>query len=170
MKDKETKSFINKDAFEPNSKIVDSQEFFKNIDERLEPYIQKWQLKETYFGEEVNIPGHTNSRFEPVKYFEVIKKENEAFSEYGERDNEICLTLMAQWPGYDWECEVNLFIRGKDVLNPKSKKISAEIIKTGGASMSVEWNNQLITRFTEGDWFFTRNVDKVWIDDMRVYS
>ena len=163
---RETKSSINVDAF-PNSEFLDSGRFSKGIDSRLEKYLHGWQLHETYFGDTVNIPGHTDSKFEPVRYFEVVKKEGEAFSEYGERDNEICLTLFAHWPGYDHECEVNLFIRGEDVKNKSSNKVSAEIIKTGGAPMTVKWNGNKVTDFQERDWFFIRSVDKVWIDDMR---
>ena len=166
---RETKSCLNIDAF-PNSKVLDFDRFSKEIDSRLDKYLKGWQLHETYFGDTVNIPGHTNSQFEPIRYFEVVKKEDEAFSEYGERDNEICLTLLAHWPGFDHECEVNLFIRGKDVLNKNSNKVSAEIIRAGGAPMTVKWNGEEVTDFQVREWIFVRTVDKVWIDDMRIIN
>ena len=159
-------SYINKDAF-PDSKLVNFKDFKSKIDPRLEKYLEKWQLHETYFGDSVDIPGHKGSSFEPVRYFEVVKKEGEEFSEFGERDNEICLTLLAHWAGYDHECEVNLFIRGTDVLNKKSNKVSAEIIKTGGAPMTVKWDGKKITNFEVMDWIFLKKIDKIWIDDMR---
>ena len=75
------------------------------------------------------------------------------------------MSLWAGWAGYDHEVEINLFIMGKDVLS-KSKKVSAEILKTGGAKMSLMWNKKLVTNFEKQEWFYTIAVDKVWIDDM----
>ena len=48
-----------------------------------------------------------------------------------------------------------------------TNKVSAEIIKTGGAPMTIKWNGEEITNFQIREWIFLRTVDKVWIDDRR---
>jgi len=108
-------------------------DFENKVDNRIKPFLNDWQLKTIYEGTTVNIPGHSNSSFDPVKYFQVIKKPGESFYREDERDNEIGLTVWAHWSGYDHECEVNLFIAGKGVLDKQNYKISAEILKTGGS-------------------------------------
>ena len=124
-------------------------EFETKVDDRIKPFLKNWQLKTIYEGTTVDIPGHSNSSFDPVKYFQVVKKPGEPFYREDQRDNEIGLTLCAHWPGYDHECEVNLFIAGKGVLDKQNYKISAEILKAGDAKMNLYFNNKLITNFTE---------------------
>lgn len=144
-------------------------EFQQKVDERMKSFLTGWQLKTIYEGTSVDIPGHSNSSFDPVKYFQVVKKPGEPFYREDQRDNEIGLTLWAHWPGYDHECEVNLFIQGKGVLDKKNFKISAEILKTGGAEMKLYHNNKLVTDFKEKRWTGTIVKDKVWIPDMKQF-
>ncbi len=162
----ENETHLNKDAF-PKSTFLSFKDFEAKIDPRLQDYLKDWQLEEKYFGDDVFIPGHTDSKFEPIRYFKVIKGEKDAFGEHGHRDTEMCLTLFAHWPGFDHECEVNLFIRNTDVLDETVNKVSAEIIKTGGAPMTVKWRGKKVTDFKVQEWIFQRTVDKIWIDDMR---
>lgn len=144
-------------------------EFEDKIDERIKPFLKDWQLKTIYEGTSVDIPGHSNSRFDPIKYFQVIKKPGEPFYREDQRDNEISVTLWAHWPGYDHECEVNLFIQGKGVMDKNNYKISAEILKTGGANMKLYFKNKLVTDFKEKAWFSSIAKDKIWIDDMKLF-
>ena len=74
--------------------------------------------------------------------------------------------MWAHWPGYDHECEVNLFIRGKDVLSNNGYKVSAEILKAGGADMELYYDDKLVTTFKKKVWLGDKILDKVWIDDM----
>ena len=141
------------------------EEIESRMDERLEPYLQGWMLREIYRNKVVEIPGHTDSKFEPIRYFKVVKKPGESFYSKEQLDNEICLTLWAHWPGYDHECELNLFITGKDVLDG-TNKVAAEILKVGGAKMELYWHNILVTNFEKHGFFSTESLDKVWIDDL----
>ena len=144
-------------------------DFENKVDDRIKPFLKDWQLKTIYEGTTVDIPGHSNSSFDPVKYFQVVKKPGESFYREDERDNEIGLTLWAHWPGYDHECEVNLFIAGKGVLDRNNYRINAEILKAGGATMKLYFKNKLITDFTQKSWFRLVPKDKVWINDMKPF-
>ena len=136
---------------------------FDGIDSRLKPYLTDWKLVENYKGKIVEIPGDWNSEFYPVKYFHVVKEKGDVNS--GEAENEIGLTLEGGWRGYDSEVIVNLLIRSKDVLND-TNKVSAEILKAGGASMKLYWRDTLVTDFRNNGWF--RNpLDKVWIKNLK---
>jgi len=138
-------------------------EEFKDIDPRLLKYLTNWKLIENYKGKVVEIPGDWNSEFYPVKYFHVVKDKGDVNS--GEAENEIGLTLEGGWRGYDSEVIVNLLIRGKDVLND-TNRVSAEILKSGGASMKLYWNDGIITDFREKGWF-RKPINKVWIDNLK---
>ena len=138
---------------------------YSQIDTRLDPFKADWSMVEYYKGKEVNIPGDWNSSFHPAKFFQVIKKPGDP--NYSEAENEIGLTIWGGWKGYDHEVEINLFIRGKDVLSGK-KHVSAEILKCGGAQMKVFHKGALITDFTETDWWIKKKVDKVWVDRLSV--
>lgn len=135
----------------------------ERVDVRLQSYLDNWQLNTIYEGTPVNIPGHSNSRIDVIKYFQVIKRPGDPFYREDERDNEIGMTLWAWWPGYDHEVEINIFISGKAVLNGKIK-VHAEILKCGGASMELFHNDQFITNFTKKEWFSLNPVDKVWTE------
>lgn len=139
-------------------------EDFKNIDIRLKKYLTNWKLVENYKGKTVEIPGDWDSEFYPTKYFSVIKEEGEPNYDPTEAENEIGLTLEAGWVGFDSEVIVNLLIRGTDVLN-KVDKVSAEILKSGGATMKLYHKDKLITDFKTDGWF-PRTLDKVWIEKL----
>ena len=153
------------------NKIPNSDE----IDLRMIQFLDlnKWQLKTIYESNIVDIPGHPGSAVELVKYYQVVKKPGDPFFRKDERDNEIGCTLWFGWPGYDHECEVNLYISGPDLLSGKNR-IRAEILKAGGAKMKLYFDGILLTNFTKES--FKKNwwdktmkieVDKVWIDDLR---
>ena len=155
-----------------NTKKWDYQRDFADVvtktsDDRMTPYLNGWSLWEHY-DKDTHIPNQDDptAQFEPVRYFKVIKKHGELNYREDERDNEICLTLFAHWRGYDHECEVNLFITGPAVKSGKGGKVSAEILKVGGAPMRVMWNGKTVTDFQENEWFYTKSIDKDWIDDM----
>jgi len=143
---------------------------YHNIDERLKPFLQGWKLIEEYRNQTVYMPGTWNSEIFPFRYFEVIKKPNDPNYHEDESENEKCLCLWAGWRGYDDECEIVLWIYGKSVADTTQKKVSAEIFKTGGAKMKLFYKDKLVTDFTKRTLFTTRNLDKVWIEDMnRIY-
>jgi hypothetical protein len=140
-----------------------------SIDDRLKQFTYGWFLHTIYMGESVKIPGHSNSDFSIIKYFQVVKKPGDPFYSDDERDNEIGMTIWAWWPGYDHEVEVNLFIRGKDVLSG-ANKVSAEVLKCGSAKMELFHNNQLITNFTKKYWFLPKSSDKIWVDEIATHK
>ncbi len=113
--------------------------------------MHSWKLVQKYKNETVVIPGHPGSDVELVKYFQVVKKPGEPFYSENQEDNEIGLTLWFGWPGYDHEVEVNLFIRGKDVTGSRNV-VSAEILKCGGAPMSVSYRGKVLTDFKKNTW------------------
>jgi len=137
---------------------------FNKIDPRLKKYLKGWQLVEIYKDKVVKIPGDWDSEFYPTKYFSVVKEENEPNYDPTEAENEIGLTLEGGWKGYDSEVIVNLLIRGTDVLNGV-RKVSAEILKAGGASMTLYHDNKLVTNFKSKGWF-NKPLDKVWIENL----
>jgi len=155
--------------------------YYADIDSRLQPFLKDWKVNEFYKEKTVTIPGTWNAEIFPVKYFEVIKELGESNYDPSGAENEIGLTLWAGWKeydnsgAYDHEIEINLFIIGKDVTDEKDYKISAEIIKAGGADMKVFFKEKLVTDFTiqqqKKVWWMIEiiksNVDKVWIHDMR---
>lgn len=130
--------------------------------------LKKWKLYSVYKDKRVDIPGFPGSSFHLVKYFQVVKRPGEPFYNESQEENEIGLTLWAGWPGYDHEVEINLFIRGKDVLNGavNTTKVSAEILKAGSAHMVLTFDKKIVTAFKQKTWFGTKKLDKVWIDDM----
>lgn len=145
---------------------IDDDTKFHGIDERLKPFLQGWKLIEEYRNQTVQIPGTWNSEIFPFRYFEVIKKPGDLNYREDESENEKCLCLWAGWRGYDDECEIVLWIRGKAVTDINQKKVSAEIFKTGGAKMKLFYKDKLVTNFIKPGWFNPTNLDKVWIEDM----
>ncbi len=137
---------------------------FNNIDRRLKKYLTDWKLVENYKGKIVEIPGDWDSKFYPTKYFSVIKEEGEPNYDPTEAENEIGLTLEGGWEGYDTEIIVNLLIIGIDVLD-KVDKVSAEILKSGGAEMKLFHKDKLITNFKSKGWF-PCSMDKIWIENL----
>ena len=133
------------------------------IDSRMIPYLHNWKVIEIYKNKTVTIPNDWNSTCDVVKYFQVVKRDNDPNA--GEEENEIGATIWLGWRGYDHEVEINLFIRGKDVLS-HTRHVSAEILKAGGASMQVYHKSRLITDFMESDWWGKKKQDKVWIDKL----
>lgn len=156
---------------------------YDDIDSRLYQFLKDWKVIQQYKNQTVTMPGTWNSEIFPVKYFEVIKKPGDPNYDPNETENEIGLTLWAGWKeydnsgAYDHEVEINLFILGKDVNDQKNFKISAEILKAGGAEMKVFFKNSLVTDFTKNQlkkvWWTIETtkseVDKIWIADMTSY-
>lgn len=132
------------------------------IDKRIKPFLTGWKVIQNYKGKRVEIPNQWNSSEDVVKYFQVVKTKNDPNN--AEEENEIGATIWLGWTGYDHEVEINLFIVGKDVLSG-ANKVSAEIIKTGGAFMDLYHNGNWITNFTKRNWWGNyTNEDKVWIN------
>jgi len=138
---------------------------YEDIDKRMRPFLSGgWELTEFYKGQTIHIPGDWNSNFHPCKYFEVIKQPGEDNYDPNHAEDEIGLCIWGGWPGYDHEVEINLFIRENDIHN-KTFRVSAEILKCGGAKMTLRYGGTIITNFMKRDWF-PKPVDKIWIDNM----
>lgn len=142
---------------------------FSQVDlDKIRPSIRKamegWEVKETYRGQTVRIPGTWNAEIYPYKYFEVYKVEGDPNP--GESENEIQCYLSCGWRGADDEVVIVLMILGADVNG--SGTINAEIFKFGGAPMWVYRHGKLITDFKRKWWrFWTIPQDKVWVGDVR---
>jgi hypothetical protein len=133
----------------------------KRIDERIKPYMTGWKVIQRYKGQRVEIPNQWNSSCDIVKYFQVVKTKNDPNN--AEEENEIGATIWLGWTGYDHEVEINLFISGKDVKSG-ANKVNAEILKTGGAYMTLYHDGSRLTNFTKKHWWGITNEDKVWIE------
>ena len=145
-----------------NSILSVNESDYSGIDSRLKPFLKGWKIAEIYKGQTVNLPPDWNSAIFPFRYYEVIKNPGDFNYNADESENEICLSLWAGWKGYDDECEINLWITGKAVLDKTQTKISAEIYKTSGADMKLFYNNKLVTNFKS--WLY--KLDKVWTEDI----
>ena len=132
------------------------------IDERLIPFTQGWKVIQKYKGKTVLIPGTWNSKITIVKYYQVVKQEGDPNT--GEEENEIGLRIEAGWWPYDTEVIIELRISGYDVLDGLNK-VSAEILKSGGAEMELYYKDKLITNFKSKGWF-KKPIDKVWIEKL----
>lgn len=137
----------------------------KKIDSRLVSFTKNWHVKEIYKNKTVNIPSTWNSKITILNYFQVEKSPNDPNP--GEVENEIGMTLLAGWFPYDSEVMINLFISGRDVLNPNEYKVSAEILKLGSASMTITHNGKFVTNFTDKSGWWPVKKDKVWIENLR---
>ena len=146
-----------------------SADDYRRIDSRFLPYLDDWYIVEDYKGSQVKIPGTWNSSIAPFNYYEVIKMAGDPNS--SEEENEKEISLACGWKNntglFDREVQINLRIEGKDVLN--GGKVRAEIIKCGGASMRVFFNNKLVTNFTSKVWWYTIENGYQTISDMSVY-
>lgn len=157
------------------SKFPLFSDILDKADRRLLEFLQlqEYELLSIYEGTKVNIPEFEGSSFFITKYFQVIKKPGDPFYRKDQRDNEIGVTIEGGWKGYDTEVIINLFIRGKDVMSAKYK-VSAEILKSGGADMILKWNGKTLTNFKKKvhKWFCVIQVpiDKVWIDDLKIFK
>lgn len=146
---------------------LDWPDYTGKIDQRLLPFADKWKLIEYYKGHKVRIPPDWDSGFFPDRYFQVIKKPDDPNSD--ESENEVSLRIEGGWKGYDSEVIINLFISGKDVLSD-STKVSAEILKTGGADMILLFNNRQVTNFRKKiPLWHVQNLSKIWVDDMSIF-
>ena len=140
-----------------------TQDQMNMIDTRFLPFIKNWKIEETYKNKKVAIPD-----INPFNYYEVLDKP-------GQIENEKQLSLWCGWTGnsqqgdYDAEVIINLRIEGQNVLNLNANKVSAEIIRSGGAPMKVYFNNKFVTDFTSP--FLLTRVPNGYqtIDDMNIY-
>lgn len=146
------------------------QSKYHSIDPRLKTFLSGWKLVEIYKNKTVNIPGTWNSRIFATKYFRIIKEPHEPNYDPNGAEDEVGLTLECGWPGYDTECIINLLIIGPKVKTRDNAKVGAEILKAGGASMKLYYNNKLVTDFTKktSNWWCPKKEEnpKVWIDNM----
>ena len=136
----------------------------------LKQFLKGWKLVENYKDKTVTIPGTWDSDIYPYKYFKVIKEPKDPNYKPNNEEDEICLCLECGWPGYDAECIIQLFIRGRDVKK-SYPTISVEILKSGGAPMKLYYYDNLITDFTQkvGGWGCSHKIEnaKVWVEDIQ---
>ena len=150
---------------------------YRRIDSRFLPFINDWQISEEDKGKVVRIPGTWNSSISPFNYYEVIKMDGDPNSRESENEKE--LSLACGWKNntglFDREVQINLRIEGRDVLRTdpylltEYARVKAEIIKCGGASMKVYFNNKLITNFRSKSWWCASENGYQTISDMSVY-
>ena len=138
---------------------------YANIDPRLKPYLHEWYAIQKYKGQTVKFYSDTKGTWGaeifPYRYFEVIKQPKDENYKPGGEEDEIVLCLWAGWPGYDDEIDIRLHIRGSDVKS-KVNKVSAEILNTGGAPITLYRQGKKICEFNRGWW----QKDKVWIEKL----
>ena len=172
---------LSKQAEERKCKVRTRSE--KEVIEKERKSQLVWFVEQTYKKEEIKIPYDQNSGIYPVKYFEVRKDPHEPNYKKNKEEDEIGLTLWAGWKGnndlefYDHEVEINLFILAGDVYKSSGYKVSAEIIKVGGADMKVFFYGHELTDFTEERteriWSFLNTIktpkDKIWVNDLQKY-
>lgn len=151
---------------------LDPNEFTNQIDPRIIPFSTGWSAIEMQDQTRIDIPDTWNSEFFPFRYFEVIKEPADANYDPSESQNEICLSIMGGWKGYDEEIFISLWITKKDVLDKTQKKVSAEIYKHAGNPIQLFFNGKLVTDFkTMPSSLGTQNDPRfLWIDDMNSIS
>ena len=144
---------------------------YNKIDNRFHPYLDDWKIIEYYKGRHVTIPGTWNAEIFVCNYYEVVKIATDPNSSEDENEKEV--TLACGWRDklngmYDREVQINLRISGRDVLS-NSCRVSAEILKTGGAPMEVFFNGTLITNFTHDIWWQKYTNGYQTVEDMAIY-
>lgn len=133
------------------------------VDKRMLPYLKDWKAIYTYNDNQVIIPGTWGSEFTVDRYFRVIKSPDDPNP--GEAENEIGVRIEGGWHPFDTEVIINLFIVGTNVLDGTAK-VSAEILKPSGATIKLYHDDVLITNFTEKSWWYTKKLDKVWVEKL----
>lgn len=136
------------------------------IDKRLLPFVKNWKAVELYKNKTVTIPNTWDSKFTILNYFQVYKSIDDPNP--GEDENEIGMTIVGGWHPYDTEVIINLRISGKDVLDNINYKVSAEILKSAGAPITLYHNDKLITDFTQKRFWCKVKKDKIWISELKV--
>jgi len=132
------------------------------VDPRILKFISGWKVVEQWEGKDVIIPDYT-----PINYFEALNKPE------GIQDDEKQLTLWCGWAGrskgididgqYDAEVIITLSVNGTDCHDPTIQRVNVEVIKSGGTSIQVYFNDHLVTNFMDtipipeidipGNWF-----------------
>ena len=126
---------------------------YSKIDKRVQPYLKNWGAIQTYKGKTVKIPGTWDSTVTPVKYFQVIKGDNDPNP--GEEENEIGLRIELGWFPFDTEVIIEVRISGYDVLDG-ANIVHAEIYKAGSAKMQLYHGGKLITNFKKWGFYPVR--------------
>ncbi len=147
---------------------LDPIAFVNQVDSRIVPYSTGWTAIEMQGTTEIDIPGTWNSAFFPFRYFEVIKAPGDPNYDPTEAQNEMCLSIMGGWKGYDEEIFISLWITGKAVLDRTQTKVSAEIYKHAGNPIKLYFNGNLVTDFSTIPNSLSTTPDPrfVWVDDM----
>lgn len=117
------------------------------ITPRIRERMEGWTVHYPYKGTYITIPDQWNSKLYPFQYAEIYKT-NKSEDNPGEEESEIQLYLGLGWPSCDFEVIIALRIAGTDVLKPDGK-VTAEIIKVGGADMLVKYRNKVVTDFKQ---------------------
>lgn len=133
-----------------------TSEDLAKVDPRIVKFLKGWSILEQWEGKDVTLPDIT-----PINYFEALNKPE------GIQDDEKQLTLWCGWAGrstgkeidgqYDAEVLITLSINGQACHDPTIQTVNAEIIKSGGTTMQVWYNNKLVTDFQD-----THIVDFGW--------
>ena len=118
------------------------------VDPRILKFINGWKLVEQWEGKDITIKDYT-----PINYFEALNKSE------GIQDDEKQLTLWCGWAGrsngkdidgqYDAELIITLSVNGAACHDPTIQKVNVELIKSGGTSMQVYFNDHLVTNFMD---------------------
>jgi len=147
---------------------LDSNAFTDQIDPRILIFSTGWSAIEMQGETRIDIPDTWNSSFFPFRYFEDVKEPGDPNYDPTEAQNEMCLSLMGGWKGYDEEIFISLWITGKSVLDKTQTKVSAEIYKHAGNPIQLFFKGNLVTDFkTIPSSFSTANDPRfLWIDDM----
>lgn len=147
---------------------LNSDDFVNQIDDRILSYSTGWSAIEMQGTTQINIPDTWNSEFFPFRYFEVIKAPGDPNYDPTESQNEMCLSLMGGWKGYDEEIFISLWITGKAVLDKSQTKVSAEIYKHAGNPIQLFFNGTLVTDFNKipASLSGTNDPRFVWVDDV----
>jgi len=150
----------------PSTHIFSTQdEDYSTIDDRLKPYLKGWVAVQKYKGKTVEFfsdrLGTWGAEIFPYRYFKVIKEPNSPNYKPNGEEDEIVLCLWAGWRNYDDEIDIRLHIRGANVESGVNK-VSAEILNTGGAPITLFFRGRKIAEFNKS-WF---GKDKIWIDKL----
>lgn len=134
-----------------------------HVDPRILQFIKGWKLVEQWEGQDdLIIPDYT-----PINYFEALNKPE------GIQDDEKQLTLWCGWAGrsngkdidgqYDAELIITLSVNGAACHDPTIKRVNVEILKSGGTTMQVYFNDHLVTNFMDVITIPEKTIPGTWL-------
>lgn len=118
------------------------------VDPRILQFTKGWKILEQWEGKDVVLPDYVI-----FNYFEALNKPE------GIQDDEKQLTIWCGWAGrsnginidglYDAEVIITLSVNGQACHDPTIQQVNAEVIKSGGTTMQVWYNDKLVTDFQD---------------------